>query len=90
MKILEMTQFLDSGIITESGFFDRLEKFDWESYRDERVLVKGCGTTAIPPWAFMAVASRLAEIAKIIKYGNEHSSIPVFRQRRGETRHVNS
>ncbi|MFH1699561.1 MAG: DUF2480 family protein [Candidatus Zixiibacteriota bacterium] len=90
MKILEMSQFLDGGIITESGFFDRLANFDWDLYRHERVLVKGCGTTAIPPWAFMAVASRLTDIAKTVKYGNEHSSIQIFRQAREEFRHVDS
>ncbi len=89
MKILDMIQFLDNGIITEAGFTEKVGKFDWDSYRDKRVLVTGCGTTVIPPWAFMTVAAKLAQVAKVIKYGNEHDPIPIFRKRREETNNVN-
>ena len=78
MDILDMSAFTDSGIVSETAFFDKVDKFDWETYRDKRVLVKGCGTTIIPPWAFMVVSARLAAVARRVRYGNEHSSIPVF------------
>jgi hypothetical protein len=69
---------MEGGIISETAFFEKVDKFDWEQYRNQRVLVKGCGTTIIPPWAFMTVAARLAGVAKKVRYGNEHSSITVF------------
>jgi len=77
---LKMSTFMEGDIVMESKFFEKVNAFDWESFRDQRVLVQGCGTTAIPPWAFMAVASRLAPIAKVIKYGNDHSSVAVYRR----------
>lgn len=79
MKILDMAQFTRDGIVRESEFFDQVDRIDWSIYSGERVLIKGCGTTLIPPWAFMAVAARLTAVAKVIKYGNEHSSITIFR-----------
>lgn len=85
MEILDITTFLKNGIIAEAAFFDMVDQYDWERFRDKRVLVKGCGTTIVPPWAFMVVASRLAHIAKRIRYGNEHSSVPIFSRLNKET-----
>ena len=78
MKILDMTTFMQDGLIREVAFYEKVEAHDWETYRDQRVLIKGCGTTVIPPWAFMVVTAQLAHIAKSIRYGNEHSSVPIF------------
>ena len=80
MELLDMTVFMDNGLVREKDFFEKLESFDWSTLTDKRVLVKGCGTTAIPPWAFMAIMARLADRAKTVKYGNEHSSITVYRR----------
>ncbi len=88
MELLDMTVFVDGGIISESTFYEKVDKFDWEKYRDQRVLVKGCGTTIIPPWAFMTVAARLAGVAKKVRYGNEHSSIVIFSRSVQETSDV--
>ncbi len=88
MDILDMAVFIDQGIVAESAFFDKVEKFNWEAYRDKRVLVKGCGTTIIPPWAFMIVASRLAVVARRVRYGNEHSSVTIFSRSPKETADV--
>ena len=78
MKILDMTTFMKDGLVMESAFYEKVERFDWEQYRNQRVMIKGCGTVVIPPWAFMVVTAQLANIAKSIRYGNEHSSVPVF------------
>jgi hypothetical protein len=88
VDILDMSVFTDGGIVSESAFFDKVDRFDWETYRDKRVLVKGCGTTIIPPWAFMVVTARLAAVAKRVRYGNEHSSIPIFNRLAEEAAHV--
>lgn len=83
-----MHDFMDNGIVLEKSFYEKVENFDWDSFRGKRVLVKGCGTTVIPPWAFMVIASRLTEVAKVIKYGSEHDSFPVYRNRTREADNV--
>lgn len=85
MVILDMHTFLDDGMVTETGFADKVAAFNWESLRDKAVLVKGCGTAIIPPWAFMIITARLTEVARTISYGNEHSAIPIFTRFRQET-----
>ena len=88
MEVLDIKDFMEGGIIVESAFFDKIENFDWKSLRNKRVLVKGCGTTIVPPWAFMVVAARLADVARSVRYGNEHSSFLIFRRARKDTADV--
>ena len=88
MDILDLTAFMDNGIITETSFFNKAESFNWEQYRDRSVLVKGCGTTIIPPWAFMTVAARLAQVARRVLYGNEHTSVSIFSRSTPEAAHA--
>jgi hypothetical protein len=85
VTILDMRIFLDDGVIAEAAFLDRVSRFDWESLRNKTVLVKGCGTAIIPPWAFMIVTARLTEVARRILYGNEHSSLPIYTRYKQET-----
>ncbi len=81
MEILNIADFTDGGAIRESSFFRRLDDADWDRFRDRPVLVRGCETTLVPPWAFMAIAARLAGVAKWVRYGNEHSSVMVCRRK---------
>ncbi len=84
MDLFDISEFLDNGILAETAFYKKVDEFDWDSFSGKRVLVKGCGTTVIPPWAFMVISSRLTEVAKVIKYGSEHDSFPIYRNRTRE------
>lgn len=75
---------MDSGRITEASFFEKIDRFDWTTFKDKIVLVRGCETAIIPPWALMVVAARLAGVARRIQYGNEHSSVKVYRRAKAE------
>lgn len=48
-EILDTAAFLDDGIITEARFIDAVAAFDWNRYESKKVLVKGCGSTILPP-----------------------------------------
>jgi len=78
MEILDLSIFMTGGMVTESDFFAKINGFDWEKFRGKSVLVRGCGTAIVPPWAFMVVASRLAQTARRVRYGSEHSSVAVY------------
>lgn len=80
IEILDLTEFLDNGMVSEAFFLNSVEQLDWNRYQGKRVLVKGCGSTIIPPWAFMVVTARLVPIARSISYGNDHDNLQIFRQ----------
>lgn len=78
-SILDPENFLSNGVFKEAIFLEMAAKFDWEQYRGKQVLVRGCNSAIIPPWAFMFISSRLSALAKTVRYGNEHDNIVVFR-----------
>lgn len=78
MKLVDITEFADGGLIRESSFTVRVNQLDMESFRDEDVLIAGCGTVPVPTWAAMMVAARLAQVARTIAYGNEDEPIVLF------------
>ena len=81
-EILDLTEFLDNGIAAEAFFMEAARRFDWSRYEGKNVLVKGCGLSVVPPWAYMIITARLTRIARSIRYGNDHDNLVVYRQPR--------
>lgn len=66
----------------ETVLYERaLEKIDMETYRDQRVVVKGCGDISIPESAFVNFTVKLSKVAKSILYGEPCSTVPVFKRK---------
>ena len=78
-SIFELEQFLSDGFFLEENFLEKAAKFDWVQYHNKQVLVRGCNSAIIPPWAFMYISGKLAPLAKTIRFGNEHDNIVVYR-----------
>jgi hypothetical protein len=78
-EILDPKEFMTDGVLFEDAFLSAASKYDFEQFRGKKVLIRGCGSTVIPPWVFMYLTGRLVGIAKSIRYGNEHDHIVVFR-----------
>lgn len=65
----------------ETVLFDReLNKLDLEKYRDQRVVVKGCGEIPVPDSAYIDITSKLHLVAKSIMYGEPCSTVPIFKR----------
>lgn len=80
-SIIDPQQFVGEGLLREDDFVSRLAAYDWSRHLGQKVLVRGCGSTLIPPWAFMMITGRLVGVAESVRYGNEHDNIVVFRAR---------
>jgi len=66
----------------ETLLFERaINNLDIEKYRDERIVVKGCGDTPIPVSAYVELTSRLTKVAKSIMYGEPCSTVPLFKRK---------
>jgi len=57
-----------------------IEQIDMEKFRDQRVVVKGCGDTFIPESTFVQFTVKLSKVAKSIMYGEPCSTVPVFKR----------
>lgn len=78
-SIINPENFLSNGVFLEAIFLEKADGYDWEECRDKQVLVRGCNSAIIPPWAFMYLTGKLAPIARSVRFGNEHDNIVVFR-----------
>ena len=70
--------------LLETILFEReLSKMDMEKYRDQRVVVKGCGEIAVPDSAYIDITVKLTSLAKSIMYGEPCSTVPIFKRSSG-------
>ena len=68
--------------ILEILLFDRaLLKIDIEKYRNQRVVVKGCGEVPIPTASFVELTSKLSAVAQSIMYGEPCSTVPIYKRK---------
>ncbi len=79
LDIINPDDFLVDGMFRQDQFVLKAEQFGWEQYRNKMVLVRGCSSTIIPPWAYMLIAAKLANVARSVRFGNEHDYIVVSR-----------
>jgi hypothetical protein len=72
--------------LLETILFEReLSKMDMEKYRDQRVVVKGCGEIAVPDSAYIDITVKLTSLAKSIMYGEPCSTVPIFKRSSGSS-----
>ena len=60
---------------------DAISKLDMNQFKDERVIIKGCGDIHIPESAFIYFTTLLSKVVKSIMYGEACSSVPVYKRK---------
>ncbi|MDW8345792.1 MAG: DUF2480 family protein [Bacteroidia bacterium] len=57
-----------------------LSEIDWEKYRNEKVVIKGCSKVNVPVYAYVEATRRLCTVAEKIMYGEPCSTVPIFKK----------
>ncbi len=73
--------FGDLATLENILFIKGLEGHDFEQYRDQRVVIKGCGDTEIPTSAYVELTNKLSPIVKSIMFGEPCSTVPIFKRK---------
>ena len=81
-SVIEIDPFLDDGMFREDSFLASVDSLDWSQYADRKVLVRGCDSAVVPPWAYMVITARLVGVAQSVRFGNEHDHVVVHRGKR--------
>lgn len=72
--------------LLETILFEReLQKLDLEKYRDQRIVIKGCGEISVPESAFIDLTVKLTGIARSIMYGEPCSTVPIYKRGPGSS-----
>ncbi len=77
--VIDPETFSSKAVFSESEFLENAGGHDWEKYRNKSILIRGCSSRVVPPWAFMYLTGKLVGRAKVIRFGNEHDNIVVYR-----------
>ena len=60
-------------------FAEKLTQLDISSYKDARIVIKGCGDKPLPVNAFVQITALLKPIAKTMMYGEPCSTVPLYK-----------
>ena len=55
-----------------------IDNLDVSEFKDQRLIIKGCGNLPVPPAAFVMLTNKLRPVAKSIMYGEACSTVPVY------------
>jgi len=61
-------------------YHEALSKLDLNNFRDQRIIIKGCGNLPVPRSAYFELTQLLRPVAKSIMYGEACSTVPIFKQ----------
>lgn len=69
------------SVLLDVYYASVLAQVNWDAYRNQPVLLKGCGKYPVPESAYAAAAAALLPVAKSVMYGEACSSVPLFKNR---------
>jgi hypothetical protein len=75
--------FGDEQALHRSLFIKNIAQLDVETFRDKRVVVKGCGDLRIGEFAYLELTKLLRPVAKSIMYGEPCSTVPIYKKPSG-------
>lgn len=73
--------FGNAEVVEAKLFEKQIEKVDFEQYRDQRIVIKGCGDTPVPVDAYVALTGKLTPIAKSLMFGEPCSTVPIYKRK---------
>ena len=73
--------FGDLEVLETALYLLALEKLPLDQYKDQRLVIKGCGDIEVPTAAYMAITAKLTAIAKSVMYGEPCSTVPIFKRK---------
>jgi len=73
--------FGDAAVLETVLFEKAMVGFDAEQYRDQRIVIKGCGDIDVPVSVYVELTKRLTPVAKSIMFGEPCSTVPIYKRR---------
>lgn len=59
-----------------------IENIDTDNYKDQRIVIKGCGEKPVPTQAYISLMKKLKPVVKSVMFGEPCSTVPVYKQKK--------
>lgn len=82
--LLQHTPYMAKGsakACAEAWALAGIAKADFEEFRDEKVILKGCGDDSLSDALYVALTARLQPLVKSLMYGEPCSTVPVYKKK---------
>ena len=73
--------FGDAGVLETVLFLKGIATLDVEQYRDQRIVIKGCGDIDVPVSAYVELTKKLTPVVKSMMFGEPCSTVPIYKRR---------
>ena len=73
--------FGDVDVLETVLFIKGIEKLDAEQYRDQRLVIKGCGDVDVPVSAYVELTKKLTPVVKSLMFGEPCSTVPLYKRK---------
>lgn len=73
--------FGDPAELLEKDCLTNIAAMDPETYRNKKVVVKGCGDLSVPVSAYVEITRLLRPVVKSLMYGEPCSTVPLFKNK---------
>ncbi|MDB5135268.1 MAG: hypothetical protein JWP37_1871 [Mucilaginibacter sp.] len=73
--------FGDAAVLETVLFEKAMTGMDVEQYRDQRIVIKGCGDIDVPVSAYVELTKKLTSVAKSIMFGEPCSTVPIYKRK---------
>lgn len=73
--------FGNAEVLETVLFIKEIEKMDVEQYRDQRLVIKGCGDVDVPVSAYVELTKKLTKVAKSLMFGEPCSTVPIYKRK---------
>lgn len=73
--------FGDADVLETVLFIKGIEKLDAEQYRDQRLVIKGCGDVDVPVSAYVELTKKLTPVVKSLMFGEPCSTVPLYKRK---------
>ena len=67
--------------LCKKSFRKKVAEMDFEQYRDQKVIIKGCADVVIPTWAYLILTANLAQVAEKLYYGEPRYAVKIFNRK---------
>ncbi|WP_295653435.1 DUF2480 family protein [uncultured Mucilaginibacter sp.] len=73
--------FGDKEVLETVLFEKALAGMDIEQYRNQRIVIKGCGDVEVPASAYVELTKKLTPVVKSLMFGEPCSTVPIYKKK---------